>query len=77
MAKKEKNNSIKGEYNKIRVVGSQAFGRRDEPYVYIVLTDVSYAGGETSSASFSIKEAKEIIGLLESAIKEANKKEKN
>lgn len=76
MARKEKNNSIKGEYKKFRAVGGSGFHRRDS-YVYITVTDVSYAGGESASQSFSINEAKEIIGLIEAAIKEANKKEKN
>lgn len=78
MAKKEKNNSIKGEYDKIYVKGQNGYGPNAEPYIYISLKDASYGVGEAASQSFSIKEAKEIVGLLEAAIKEANKKkEKN
>ena len=75
MARKEKK-SIKAEYDKIRISGHQGYAFGDGPYIHITLKDVSYGIGEAASASFTIKEAKEIIGLLESAIKEANKKEK-
>ena len=76
MSKKEKK-SIKGEYDKFRATGNVGWGRKSEPYVHITLKDSSYGVGECASQSFTIKEAKEIIGLIEAAIKEANKKEKN
>jgi len=76
MAKKEKK-SIKAEYDKIRISGHQGYGRKDNPYIHIGVKDMSFGMGEAASAAFTIKEAKEIIGLLESAIKEASKKEKN
>ena len=76
MARKQKS-SIKGEYDKIRISGHVGYGRGDKPYVHIGLKDMSYGIGEAASAAFTVEEAEEIIGLLKSAIKEANKKEKN
>ena len=75
MSKKESKKSIKAEYEKIHIAGNPGWGRGSEAYVYITLKDAGYAL-ETASQSFSIKEAKEIIGLIESAIKETTKKEK-
>ena len=78
MSKKEKNKSIKGEYNKIRVSGwRNPYGKNPDAVVSISLHELTYDGGTSADVSFTIKEAKEIIGLIEAAIKEANKKEKN
>ena len=73
---KEKKRSIKAEYEKIRVSGHQGFGRGEKGYVNIGVRDFTYGVGEAASQTFTIKEAKEIIGLLEQAIEEATKKEK-
>ena len=77
MAKEKKKHSIKGDYEKIRISGHKGYGRDDDPYIYIALRDFAYGTGESASQQFTIKEAKEILSFLESAIKEANKKEKN
>lgn len=73
------NKSIKGEYTKIRVHGGyNPFARKSKPSVTIGLTDAGCGyDSRTADVTFSIKEAKEIIVLIEDAIKEATKKEKN
>ena len=79
MAKKEKKkNSIKGEYDRIRVTGwnGNPFASRVEPVVSISLREVGY-DPSAADVSFTVAEAKEIIKLIEQAIKDANKKEKN
>lgn len=76
MTKKEKK-SLKGEYEKVSVSGHEGYGRGSKPYVHIGIKDFSYGVGEVASAAFTIKEAKEIVSLIESAIKQATKKEKN
>lgn len=78
MAKKEKKNSISGEYDKIRVVGwnGTPFAKKIKPVVSISLRELGYSPG-AADVSFTVAEAKEIIVLIENAIKEANKKEKN
>lgn len=76
MARKQKS-SIKGEYDKIRISGHVGYARGDKPSIHIGLKDMSYGMAEAASAAFTVEEAEQIIGLLKSAIKEANKKEKN
>jgi hypothetical protein len=79
MSKKKSSRSIKAEYNKVDVRGAQAnpFGEGD-PTVYLTATELSYEA-VIAVVRLSIKEAKQVIGLLEQGIKEAtkpNKKEK-
>ena len=81
MAKEKKKHSIKSEYDKIRIVGwATPFGRNPSPLVSISLRELGY-DLHASDVNFSVAEAKEIIKLIEQAIKEAskeaNKKEKN
>ena len=81
MAKQKKKNSIKDEYDKIRVLGwASPFGRNPSPVVSISLRELGY-DLHAADVNFSVGEAKEIIKLIEQAIKEANKeankKEKN
>jgi hypothetical protein len=75
----KKKNSIKGKYTKIRVHGTcNPFSSKAKATVNIGLTDAGWGyDSRTADVTFSIKEAKEIIVLIENAIKEANKKEKN
>lgn len=81
MAKEKKKNSIKSEYDKIRIIGwATPFGRNPSPLVSISLRELGY-DLHAADVNFSVGEAKEIIKLIEQAIKEANKeankKEKN
>ena len=81
MAKEKKKNSIKDEYDKIRITGwANPFARKPSPVVSISLRELGYDPA-SADVNFSIGEAKEIIKLIEQAIKEANKevnkKEKN
>ena len=81
MAKEKKKHSIKAEYEKIRVTGwTSPFSRNSKPVVSISLREVGYDPG-AADVNFTVAEAKEVIKLIEQAIKEAkkeaNKKEKN
>lgn len=77
MAKDKKKVSIKDEYDKIRITGwVSPFGRKPSGVVSISLRELGY---DTAAAdvNFTVAEAKEIIKLIEQAIKDSNKKEKN
>ena len=78
MAKKEKKkHSIKAEYEKIRITGwTSPFSNKHTPVISISLRELGY-DPHAADVNFSVAEAKEIIKLIEQAIKEATKKEKN
>jgi hypothetical protein len=74
MSKKKQNYSVEDKYTKVHVRGSQ----KDpfdggKPYVSLSITEVSYDPA-IAVARLSIKEAKQVIELLEQAIKDASKK---
>jgi len=70
----KKNYSVKDEYQKVHVRGIQKnpFGD-DGPHVSLAVTEVSY-DPTIAVARLTIKEAKQVIELLEDAIKDAKKK---
>jgi ribosomal protein L22 len=73
MSKKKQNYSVKDEYQKVHVRGSQKDPFGGEAYVSLAVTEVTYDPA-IAVARLSIKEAKQVIELLEQAIKDASKK---
>ena len=72
----KKKNSIKDEYDKIRIYGySNGYGKNRNTGIHISLREIGYVDSTVADVGFNIKEAKKIIVLIENAIKEATKKE--
>lgn len=73
MSKKKQNYSVEDKYAKVHVRGSQKGPFDGEAYVSLTVTEVTYDPA-IAVARLSIKEAKQVIELLEQAIKDASKK---
>ena len=71
-----KKNSIQDSYDKVRVNG-WAHGKKSSRRVCIAVRELSYGDAPIAETVLTVKEAKQLITLIENAIKEASKKEKN
>jgi hypothetical protein len=76
MSKKKQNYSVDDTYHKVFVRGSNGEPFIDDKsYVHLSVTELSYEAS-IASVRLSVKEAKQVIELLEQGIKDATSKKK-